>query len=127
MATKKKTARKTAAPKTDAQAPEPKTTRKPRTRRMAEKAKGTTTLAKKADKPKAKLSLLDAAHQILKDAGQPMACKAIVEAAATQGLWSSPAGKTPHNTLYAAMMREINTRGDNARFTKVERGQFQAR
>ena len=42
-----------------------------------------------------------------------------------QGLWTSPAGKTPHATLYAAMLREINAKGADARFRKVERGQFE--
>ena len=73
-----------------------------------------------------KLSLLDSAHQILQQADQPLTTRQLVEAAATQGLWSSPAGKTPHNTLYAAILREINTKGEAARFTKIDRGQFTA-
>ena len=43
---------------------------------------------------------------------------------AKRGLWSSPNGKTPEATLYAAILREIGTKGDAARFRKVERGQF---
>ena len=46
-------------------------------------------------------------------------------AMAEQGLWSSPAGKTPHATLYAAMLREITAKGKEARFTKVDRGLFE--
>ena len=46
------------------------------------------------------------------------------EALAAQGLWTSPGGKTPHATLYAAMLREITAKGSQARFKKVERGQF---
>ncbi len=41
-----------------------------------------------------------------------------------EGLWTSPNGKTPHATLYSAILREINTKGAESRFTKVERGQF---
>ena len=43
---------------------------------------------------------------------------------AEKGLWSSPKGKTPHATLYAAILREINAKGKAARFKKVDRGQF---
>lgn len=45
-------------------------------------------------------------------------------AMAEQGLWKSPAGATPHATLYAATLREIGKKGGDARFRKVERGQF---
>ena len=70
------------------------------------------------------MSALDAAAKVLKQAGEPMNCKALITAMAEQGLWTSPAGKTPHATLYAAILREINTKGSEARFKKVERGQF---
>jgi hypothetical protein len=43
-----------------------------------------------------------------------------------KGLWTSPGGKTPHATLYASILREINTKGKDARFKKVDRGQFVA-
>ena len=36
----------------------------------------------------------------------------------------SPAGKTPAATLYSGILREIQTRGAEARFQKVERGKF---
>lgn len=81
-----------------------------------------TTKAKVA-KPK-RVSALDAAAQVLEASGQPMQSKALIEAMASKGLWTSPGGKTPHATLYAAMLREINTKGNQARFKKVERGQF---
>ena len=38
--------------------------------------------------------------------------------------WKSP--KTPHATLYSAILREINTKGNDARFKKTERGKFAA-
>jgi hypothetical protein len=74
-------------------------------------------------KPK-RLSALDAAAEVLAKAGKPMRAQELVAAMAEQGLWSSPAGKTPHATLYAAMMREARDKGDAARFRKVDRGQF---
>jgi hypothetical protein len=43
-----------------------------------------------------------------------------------QGLWTSPGGKTPEATLYAAIIREIAAKGTAARFKKHERGVFVA-
>ena len=81
-----------------------------------------------ADKPK-RVSALDAAAEVLKKAGKPMRSQEMVAAMAEQGLWKSPAGKTPHATLNAAMLREIQKSVDSggktiSRFRKVERGQF---
>ena len=78
----------------------------------------------KASRGKGKLSGLDAAAQILTKVKKPMGCKDMVEQAITQGLWS-PGGKTPHATLYAAIIREIAKKGKVARFKKVDRGRFQ--
>ena len=47
-----------------------------------------------------------------------------VEAMVTKKLWTSPGGKTPDATLYAAILREIQTKGKEARFTRVDRGLF---
>ena len=44
----------------------------------------------------------------------------------SQGLWSTK-GKTPHATIYAAIIREISQKGKDARFEKVDRGRFQIR
>ena len=76
-----------------------------------------------ADKPK-RISALDAAAQVLQKAGKPMTSKALIAAMAEQKMWSSPNGKTPHATLYSAMLREISAKGAKARFTKVDRGLF---
>jgi hypothetical protein len=75
-------------------------------------------------KPK-RVSALDAAAQVLSASDKPLRAKEMIEAMATQGLWASPNGKTPEATLYAAILREIGTKGDAARFRKVERGQFE--
>ncbi len=72
-----------------------------------------------------RLSALDAAAQVLAQAGKPMRARELIAAMADQGLWTSPGGKTPHATLYAAMMREARARGDAARFRKADRGQFE--
>ena len=43
---------------------------------------------------------------------------------AAKGYWTSPGGQTPAATLYSALIREIAKKGAEARFVKVERGQF---
>jgi hypothetical protein len=78
--------------------------------------------APKSDKPK-KLSGLDAAAQVLKDAGKPMNFKDITDGALAKG-WRTN-GKTPQATLYAAAIREIAAKGKDARFSKTERGMFE--
>ncbi len=73
--------------------------------------------------PEGKMSGLDAAAKVLAEAGEPMNAKAIVEAMAAKGYWSSTAA-TPHATIYAAMIVEIAKKGDAARFRKTDRGLF---
>jgi hypothetical protein len=70
-----------------------------------------------------KTSGLDAAAQVLKDARQPMRCRDIVRTMLDKGMWTSD-GKTPHATIYAAILREIQTKGEKARFKKTDRGLF---
>jgi len=79
----------------------------------------------KADKPKKerKPSGLDAAAQVLGEAGEPLNAKEIVDRMLERKLWST-GGKTPHATIYAAMIREIAAKGSDSRFRKVERGKF---
>lgn len=85
------------------------------------------TPGKKVKAPKAKrVSALDAAAMVLADAGKPMQAKDLIGTMAARGLWTSPGGKTPEATLYAAMMREINTKNGESRFKKVDRGLFAA-
>ena len=107
------------------------TTRKATTRKSAAaKPEASKPAAKKADpakktgSAKKKLSALDAAATVLGEATEPMASKEMIEAMATKGYWTSPGGKTPHATLYAAIIREINTKGADARFVKTDRGRF---
>jgi hypothetical protein len=88
----------------------------------AEKGRPPETLSSKAS-PK-KLSALDAAARVLQETKQAMNCKDLIESMANMGYWNSPAGKTPHSTLYAAILREIGVKGKEARFKKTERGKF---
>jgi len=72
-----------------------------------------------------KMSLLDAAAHLLSlGTGDPMRCKDIVDLAVARGLWTPGNGKTPANTLYASILREIKTKGEASRFVKAERGKF---
>jgi hypothetical protein len=96
---------------------------------MATKTTTKKTANKKKGKAKAtpaaeKLSQIAAAERVLAEAGQPMTCRAMVEAMAAKGLWSSPGGKTPEATLYSSLLRHIRAKGKEARFEKVARGQF---
>ena len=74
-----------------------------------------------------KLSALDAAAKVLGESGQAMSCAELIAAMAAKGYWSSPKGRTPASTLYSAVLRELQTKGDQARFRKTERGKFTLR
>ena len=92
------------------------------------KASAKKTAAKKApakakQKTKGKLSGLDAAAKVLAEAGEPLRCKQIVETMLAKGYWTTN-GKTPAATIYAAILREIQTKGKDARFKKTDRGLF---
>ena len=82
--------------------------------------------SKKKAPAKEGMSCLDAAAKVLADKGEPMNCKEMIDAMGSKGLWKSPGGKTPHSTLYAAILREQKTKGKEARFKKADRGKFAA-
>jgi hypothetical protein len=82
--------------------------------------------AKKAESGKKKLSALDAAAKVLAEAGTAMNCQELIKVLAEKNLWTSPGGKTPAATLYSAILREVQTKGNEARFRKTERGKFEA-
>jgi hypothetical protein len=74
-----------------------------------------------------KLSAIDAAAKVLGEQGKPMSTKELIGAMAAKGYWTSPGGKTPAGTLYSAMLREIEVKGEAARFVRVGRGMFALR
>jgi len=74
-----------------------------------------------------RLTALDAAARVLAESGRALSCGELIAAMAAKGYWTSPAGKTPSATLYAAMAREIKVKGAEARFRKSERGKFAGR
>jgi len=73
--------------------------------------------------PEKKMSMLDAAVEVLRGASLPMSAKEMIAAMEEKGLWKSQTGKTPSNTLSAAIGREILTK-ENSRFKKAEKGKF---
>ena len=99
-------------------------TAKKATKKVAPTKKAKREPKAKADAKPKKTSALDAAAKVLAESKEPMAAKQLIDAMAAQGLWTSPGGKTPHATLYSAILREINTKGQKARFKKAERGKF---
>lgn len=88
------------------------------------KIKGTKKVKAKNPGVEKRMSALDAAVQVLAKAKTPMRAQALITAMSEQGLWTSPGGKTPHQMLFAAMSREVSSKGSASRFRKVDRGQF---
>ena len=82
--------------------------------------------AHESDMPKKRMSLLNAAVEVLKAAGpeHPMNCKEILEAIVARELWTPTNCKTPEQTLYGSIFREINTK-ENPRIVKSDvKGKF---
>ena len=124
MATKKTTTKKASArrsTKTTKPAPAKSTSAKKPAVKKPAATKAAFTPAKGDAK---KLSAIDAAAKVLATSKEPMNAKQMIEAMAAKKLWTSPGGKTPHATLYSAILREIKTKGKDARFKKTERGKF---
>jgi len=81
----------------------------------------------KADLKPKKLSMIKAALQVLQERKVAMTCPEMIDVMATEGLWTSPGGKTPASTLYAAIGRSIKDEGKASVFRKTERGKFEAK
>ncbi len=94
---------------------------KKQTAKRRTKGKAKQPAAKPQEAP-AKLSCLDAAARVLKGSGEPMTCKAMVEAMAERKLWATDA-PTPAATLSSAILREMK-KGADSRFRKTGRGLF---
>jgi hypothetical protein len=80
--------------------------------------------AKPAKAAPSRSSALDAAARVLRESGQPLSCPELIEQMAAKGYWTSPKGKTPSSTLYAAITREIKLKGAASRFVKTGPGRF---
>ena len=74
--------------------------------------------------PTKRMSLMDAAVAVLKESGEPMNTREMVKAAAEKGYWTPTACKTPEQTLYGSIFREIKTK-EAPRIVKSEaKGKF---
>ena len=80
--------------------------------------------AKAAKAAPSKSSALDAAARVLRESGQPTSCPELIQQMAAKGYWTSPKGKTPSSTLYAAIAREVKLKGTASRFIKTGPGHF---
>ena len=90
-----------------------------------EPAKGVVRQAKRAKLPVTQqFSAVDAAAKLLSETPTPLNCKELIAGISAKGYWCSPGGKTPHSTLYAAILREMTTKGAAARFVKAAPGKF---
>jgi len=82
--------------------------------------------AKRQRIPEFSLTLLEAAHRILREARKPLSCQQIIDRMIKRKFWRTE-GATPQNTLNAAMARDISANGVKSRFIKTGRGLFAAR
>jgi len=79
-----------------------------------------------------KLGLMGAAQKVLAEAEQadlPMSTAKMVEIAMSKGYWKpAKGGKTPSNTLYAMILRDMQKHAGDAKFRRAEehfgRGRF---
>ena len=96
----------------------------PKAAAKAAKASAKATPKSVAAVPKKGLSLLNAAATVLERSGEAMPVRAMIEEAKASGLWTPGGGKTPEQTLYSAIIREIKDKGGASRFRKDGRGRF---
>ena len=76
--------------------------------------------------PEKKLSLLNAALQVLKRSRTPLNTKEILAQVIEEGLWSPNGAKTPEQSLYSAFFREIKEKETpRIRKSAARRGAFE--
>ena len=76
--------------------------------------------------PEKKLSLLNAALQVLKRSRTPLNTKEILAQVFEEGLWSPNGAKTPEQSLYSAFFREIKEKETpRVRKSAARRGAFE--
>lgn len=77
--------------------------------------------------PQKPLSLLEAAIRALRaqPPGTTLNTRELIELATASGLWASNGAKTPEQTLYSAIFREIATKERPQIIRSTERGKFE--
>jgi len=73
-----------------------------------------------------RMNLLDATQLVLSEKKKAMTTREIVAACAAKKYWVTNAS-TPHQTLNAALNRDIQASGTQSRFLKIERGKYTLR
>ena len=106
-----------AAPKTETAEPEPE---------EEDNAVNPAPESGSGPRPEKKLSLRNAAANVLAACRTPMNCKEMIAKAVEMGLWTPTGAKTPEQTLYSGIFREIKST-DEPRFKKSEtrKGSFE--
>lgn len=64
----------------------------------------------KPEKPEKNMTLMDAAVAVLKEEAKPMNTREMVKAAIDKGYWIPTSCKTPEQTLYGSIFREMKTK-----------------
>ena len=123
----KSTAKPTDKPADKATAPKAAQAKPAPAKAEPPKATAKPAAAKPADGAKPKLSLLKAAEAVLKTSDEALNTKRMVELAKEKGLWTPGSGKTPEQTLYSAILREMKKHGDASTFVLVAKGHFKLR
>ena len=72
-----------------------------------------------------KMSLLNAAVEVLRQNGKPLNTREIVAKAVADRLWNPTGAKTPNQTLYGSIFREIATQKSPRIVKSAEKGKFQ--
>ena len=75
-------------------------------------------------KPVTRMSLMDAAVAVLKESGKPMNSRVKVTAATEKGYWTPTACKTPEQTLYGSIFREIKVKAQPRIVKSDVKGKF---
>ena len=101
-------------------------TAEPETKEEGDNAVTPATESGSGPHPEKKLSLLNAAAQVLAACREPMNCKEIVAKTVELGLWTPTDAKTPEQTLYSGIFREMKGT-EEPRFKKSEtrKGSFE--
>jgi len=77
-----------------------------------------------APAPEKKLSLMDASVEVLKATGKAMTTREMVKTATEMGVWKPTACRTPEQTLYGSIFREIKTKEQPRIVRADEKGKF---
>ena len=108
----------------DSQEPEPVTEPEEAESTSGEDEDAVINPAHESDRPKKRMSLMNAAVELLRESPVPMNTREIVAAAIKAGLWEPTDCKTPEQSLYGSIFREIAAK-EHPRIVRAEqKGKF---